>query len=155
MDLDNRYKDDVYDRIWTPAFLYSDWTRLRTSLNNDDLGRNDYEIPAIVMSTAITPINASAPLQTVWVADSVNDQYYLYLHINEVKKLAENETRAINITVNDEFWYKTAEIPEYRSVDTIFSTKPLTEEPQVISCPFLKQRIQRFHQSSMPLRFLN
>jgi hypothetical protein len=107
------------------------------------------------MSTAITPINASAPLQTVWVADSVNDQYYLYLHINEVKKLAENETRAINITVNDEFWYKTAEIPEYRSVDTIFSTKPLTEEPQVISCPFLKQRIQRFHQSSMPLRFLN
>ncbi|GAU24775.1 hypothetical protein TSUD_356040 [Trifolium subterraneum] len=125
-NLNYRYKDDVYDRIWAPSFLYSDWTRLNTSLNNDDLVQKDYELPAIVMSNAITPVNASAPLQFEWEADNVNEQYYAYLHFNEVEKLAENETRAFNITMNDEYWYGPSEIPKYQSVHNIVSTKPLT-----------------------------
>jgi len=116
----NRYKDDVFDRHWFP-YEQIDWARLSNSLNNDDLVQNDYEPPAVVMSTAATPVNASAPMQFQWSADNVNEQYYAYFHFNEVEKLSENETRAFNITVNGGFLYG-PDIPVYRSVDTIVST---------------------------------
>ena len=77
------------------------------------------------MSTAATPVNASAPLKVEWHADNVNDRYYAYLHFNEVEKLAENETRSFNITVNGHFTFG-PEIPVYQSVSTIFTTKPWT-----------------------------
>jgi uncharacterized UPF0146 family protein len=77
------------------------------------------------MSTAATPVNVSAPLQLEWVADNVTDQYYIYLHFNEVVELTANETRAFNITVNGKLLYG-PEIPVYQSVDTIYTTTPLT-----------------------------
>ncbi|RHN39191.1 putative transferase [Medicago truncatula] len=44
-DLEYRYKDDVYDRIWFPCELSSDSRRLIISLNNDDLDQNEYTLP--------------------------------------------------------------------------------------------------------------
>jgi hypothetical protein len=100
--------------------------QLSASLNGDGLLlQSDYKPPAIVMSTAATPENVSAPLELEWDADNVNDQYYLYLHFNEVEELAANETRAFNVTVNGEFFYGPM-TPRYRSADTMFSTTPLT-----------------------------
>jgi len=93
-----RYTGDVYDRIWSPCELSSDWRRLNTSLNSDDLVQGEYKLPITVMSTAVTPLNASAPLQIQWNADNVNDQFHVFLHFNEVEKLTRNETREINIT---------------------------------------------------------
>ncbi|MCH82993.1 receptor-like protein kinase, partial [Trifolium medium] len=119
-----RYKDDVYDRIWLP-YESRDWRRLTTSLNNDDLDQNYYRPPAIVMSTAVTPVNGSAPLQFHWDADNVNDQYYIYRHFSEVEELAGNETRAFNMTMTGELPYG-PEIPIYRGVYTIFTRLPLT-----------------------------
>ncbi|KEH18245.1 LRR receptor-like kinase plant-like protein [Medicago truncatula] len=123
-NLEYRYKDDVFDRIWFP-YGFIDWARLSTSLNNDDLVQNDYEPPATVMSTAVTPLNASAPLQFEWGTDNVNDQYYTYFHFNEVEKLAENETRAFNLSVNGNHRHGPV-IPGYRETYTIFSPTPLT-----------------------------
>jgi hypothetical protein len=51
------------------------------------------------MSTAVTPVNASAPLQFHWDADNVNDKYYVFIHLYDFEKRAANETRAFNITV--------------------------------------------------------
>ncbi|WJX92003.1 hypothetical protein P8452_73705 [Trifolium repens] len=121
-----RYKDDIYDRIWSPSLFLSDWRRLSTTLKNDDLGKEDYELPAIVMSTAVTPVNVSAPILFYWDADVVNDQYYLYTHFNEVEKLAANETRAFNIKVNGDLLYGPV-IPIYRKAITIISKIALTE----------------------------
>ncbi|WJX86284.1 hypothetical protein P8452_68613 [Trifolium repens] len=125
-DLQYRYKYDAYDRFWLPYELSSDWIRLSISLDNDDLFQNDYKPPAIVMSTAVTPVDASAPLQFHWDADNENDQYYLYLHFSEVQKRARqlNETREFNITVNNKFWYGPV-VPGYQSSYTVFSTTPL------------------------------
>jgi hypothetical protein len=78
------------------------------------------------MSTAVTPVNASAPLQLEWNSDNVDDQYYIYMYFNEVEELAENETRAFNITVNDEIWYGPF-IPIYRKVLTIYGLIALAE----------------------------
>ncbi|WJX91991.1 hypothetical protein P8452_73696 [Trifolium repens] len=123
--LEYRYKDDVYDRLWF-TFQPDDMKQLSASLNGDGLLlQSDYKPPAIVMSTAATPENVSAPLELEWDADNVNDQYYLYLHFNEVEELAANETRAFNVTVNGEFFYGPM-TPRYRSADTMFSTTPLT-----------------------------
>ncbi|KAK2352976.1 putative LRR receptor serine/threonine-protein kinase [Trifolium repens] len=121
-NLQYRYKNDVYDRIWLP-FQWIETKQLNTS--NNLLVQNDYNPTAIVMSTAATPVNVSAPLQLEWVADNVTDQYYIYLHFNEVVELTANETRAFNITVNGKLLYG-PEIPVYQSVDTIYTTTPLT-----------------------------
>jgi hypothetical protein len=100
------YKNDVYNRIWTPDELSSDWRGLSTSANNINLSfPNPYKPPAIVMSTAVTPVNESVPLKFHSDADNVNDQYYFYMYYYEVEELAANETRKFNITVNDKFWY--------------------------------------------------
>lgn len=106
--------------------MSSDWKRLSTSLNTDDLVQNEYNPPAIVLSTAITPVNDSAPLQFQWYPEYVNEQYYLYLHFHEVEKqaLALNETREFNIIVNGKFWYGPVAL-EYRYPFTIFSKIPL------------------------------
>ncbi|GAU24776.1 hypothetical protein TSUD_356050 [Trifolium subterraneum] len=124
-NLEYRYKDDVYDRLWF-TFQPDDMKQLSEPLNNDDiLLQSIYKPPAILMSTAATPVNVSAPLELGWEADNINDQYYLYLHFNEVEKLAANETRAFNVTVNGEFLYGPM-TPRYRSADTIFTTTALT-----------------------------
>ncbi|KAJ1420256.1 Serine-threonine/tyrosine-protein kinase, catalytic domain [Sesbania bispinosa] len=54
-----RYSDDVYDRVWTPL-TFKQWKKLSTTLNPDDLVQSNYRPPAVVMSTAATPVNASA-----------------------------------------------------------------------------------------------
>lgn len=105
---------------------FKDWRQLSTSLSPDDLAQNYYEPPVVVMSTAATPTNTSAPLQFYWDSDDVKDQYYIYMHFNEVEKLTTNETRAFNITVNGKFWYDGPMIPEYKITSTLFSPSALT-----------------------------
>ncbi|KEH18226.1 LRR receptor-like kinase plant [Medicago truncatula] len=118
-----RYKDDVYDRIWFPS--NSSFKRLHISPGTASLLLgNNYELPAIVMNTAVTSETPSAPLNFSWEADNVNDQFYLYMHFKEVEELAANETRSFNITVNDKFWY--GNVTPKSLYTTAFSTKPLT-----------------------------
>jgi len=76
------------------------------------------------MSTAVTPVNASAPLEFHWHADNVNDQFHYFLHFNEVEKLAGNETRDSNITINDEVLK--GHFNEFLEVRTIYGATPLT-----------------------------
>ncbi|XP_045808233.1 probable LRR receptor-like serine/threonine-protein kinase At1g05700 [Trifolium pratense] len=121
-NLEYRYKDDVYDRIWRP-FPWNEMKQLST--DDDLLFQNIYNPPTIVMRTAVTPVNDSAPVKFSFDAENVNEQYYAYLHFNEVEKLAENETRAFNITVNGEL-LADLEVPIYQSADTRYSTTPLT-----------------------------
>ncbi|CAJ2663779.1 unnamed protein product [Trifolium pratense] len=121
-NLEYRYKDDVYDRIWRP-FPWNEMKQLST--DDDLLFQNIYNPPTIVMSTAVTPVNDSAPVKFSFDAENVNEQFYTYLHFNEVEKLAENETRAFNITVNGELLAE-LEVPIYQSADTRYSPTPLT-----------------------------
>ncbi|KAK2406272.1 putative LRR receptor serine/threonine-protein kinase [Trifolium repens] len=104
------YIYDVYGRNWLPYVWSSDlpyelssgWRRLNTAVKNvKNLSSNPYKPPAIVMSTAITPVNESAPLQFHWEADNENDQYYYYIHIYDFEERAANEPREFNVTLND------------------------------------------------------
>ena len=75
------------------------------------------------MSTAATPINASASLAFNWDAENATDQYYFYLHFTEVQKLPANETRAFNINVNGRYWAGPEE-PGYGRTNTQYVTSP-------------------------------
>ena len=105
------------------------WTQLSSTLSKDDLTQNDYKLPAIIMLTAATPTNPSASfnfLSFPLVNANVNEQYYVFMHFHEVEKLAANETRAFNVTVNGKHWYGPIE-PPYGKTTTIFSPSALSE----------------------------
>jgi hypothetical protein len=144
-NLQYRYKDDIYDRVWFP-FQLNEMKRLST--NEDLLVQSSYKLPAIVMSTAATPLNTSAPLQLDWDADNVDDQYYLYMHFNEVEELAANETRAFNITLKDKLPFGPV-MPRYGETYTVFSPTPLTgakTHPPIINA-FEVYKVKDFSQS--------
>nr|POF16613.1 isoform 2 of probable lrr receptor-like protein kinase [Quercus suber] len=70
-----RYKDDVYDRYWSP-YDCNYWKALSTSLTVDSERHNAYWVPYVVMSTAATPINESAPMKFYQDQGSLYDQAF-------------------------------------------------------------------------------
>ncbi|KAL4355720.1 hypothetical protein AHAS_Ahas09G0014900 [Arachis hypogaea] len=119
----NRYKDDLYDRLWEP-YSDSEWTQLSTSLNTDELNNSVASTPpVIVMSTAATPINSNASLDFTWDADTVTDSFHICMHFNEIQKLKANEARLFNITLNGKLFYGPF-APIYRKTDTLCTTSP-------------------------------
>jgi hypothetical protein len=63
-----RYKNDVQiaSGLWTSHELSSDWRGLSNSANNINLSfPNPYKPPAIVMSTAVTPVIESVSLHVL------------------------------------------------------------------------------------------
>ena len=77
-------------------------------------------MPAIVLSTAITPLNASAPLVILWEPEHQTEQFYVYMHFTEIEELAKNQTREFNITLNGKSWFTNLS-PQYQGVTTIRS----------------------------------
>ncbi|KAG5104188.1 hypothetical protein JHK82_041158 [Glycine max] len=101
-----RYNYDVYDRAWFTYGNNNDWTQLNVSISVDSLSQSDFKPPAIVMSTAVTPVNASAPLVISWEPQDQTELYYVYMHFTEVEVLEKNQTREFNINQNGKPWYQ-------------------------------------------------
>ncbi|XP_059458245.1 LRR receptor-like serine/threonine-protein kinase IOS1 [Corylus avellana] len=120
-----RYGNDVYDRYWQP-YIQFDWTDLNTSLTIDD-SRNVYQPPSVVMSTAATPGNDSAPLEISWESDSATTEYYVYMHFAEVVELNANQSRSFNCTLNGNHWFGPI-APNYNKTITMFSPSALKVE---------------------------
>ncbi|XP_027926507.1 LRR receptor-like serine/threonine-protein kinase IOS1 [Vigna unguiculata] len=114
-----RYKDDVYDRYWGYGNI-NNWTQLSVSVSADALVQSVYRPPAIVMSTAVTPPNVSAPLLLQWEPDDPTDQFYVYLYFMEIQELATNQTREFNIVANGKLWYSNCS-PKNLLVTTLLS----------------------------------
>ncbi|XP_027344321.1 putative leucine-rich repeat receptor-like protein kinase At2g19210 isoform X2 [Abrus precatorius] len=115
-----RYKDDVYDRFWVPNGNNNDWTNLEVSNPGGNLAQNNYTLPVIVMNTAVTPKNASAPLVISWEPKDQTEQFFVYMHFSDIELLAKNQTRAFTITQNGEPWLQNFS-PPYLGCYTIYS----------------------------------
>jgi len=154
----HRYQYDDLDRFWYDKFGDSkDWSQLSVSIPAESLGQNDYKPPAIVMSTAVTPANASAPLLISWEPENETDQFYVYMHFTEL--FTTNQTRRFNIMRNAESWFSDCS-PEYRRVLTIYTQSAISGKainfslertesstlPPIISAVEI-YRVQEFHQS--------
>ncbi|ESW22558.1 hypothetical protein PHAVU_005G163100 [Phaseolus vulgaris] len=116
-----RYKDDVYDRYWSYDDNINDWKQLSVSISADALEQNVYKPPAIVMSTAVTPSNVSAPLEVInWMPDDPTDKFYVYMYFMEIQELATNQTREFNIVENGKQVYSKFS-PKNLLATTLFS----------------------------------
>ncbi|GLT69266.1 hypothetical protein SLA2020_414280 [Shorea laevis] len=118
-----RFGDDVHDRYWAPNNFF-EWSNLSTSLIIDSQSRNEYQPPSVVMSTAATPVNDSGPIEFDWVSDAATAEYYIYMHFAEVVKLETNQSRSLNVTLNQKHWYGPLS-PAYLSTTTLFSTSAI------------------------------
>ncbi|KAB1218467.1 hypothetical protein CJ030_MR3G026347 [Morella rubra] len=125
-DLSYRYPYDVHDRAWLPYNFYQ-WTELTTSLTIDSQSSNDYQPAVVVMGTAATPINDTAPIQFSWDSDSTTSEYYIYMHFAEVVNLEANQSRSFNVSVNNKFWYGPL-APNYLYTNTLYSKGALKGE---------------------------
>ncbi|KAL2332319.1 hypothetical protein Fmac_019900 [Flemingia macrophylla] len=138
-----RYNYDVYDRFWAVCDFNQDWTSVVNELiTADSLGQKNYKPPAVVMSTAVKPANASAPLVISWDPEDENDQFYAYLHFTEIQVLAASQKREFNIMLNGESWYE-KESPQYLHVDTIYS-------PSAFSGKEVKFSLEMTKNSTLP-----
>ncbi|GMY34485.1 probable LRR receptor-like serine/threonine-protein kinase At1g05700 [Fagus crenata] len=115
-----RYKDDVFDRIWSP--LISDaWKNIITN-NTVDNTNDYYQAPSVVMSSAHTTLNVNDSLSYYWSTYSGNSEtQYIYMYFAEVVKLQPNQSREFNIFLNGKLWYGPL-VPNYLSTTPIQST---------------------------------
>uniref|UniRef100_A0A0D2ZXX6 Malectin-like domain-containing protein n=1 Tax=Brassica oleracea var. oleracea TaxID=109376 RepID=A0A0D2ZXX6_BRAOL len=87
-----RYKDDAYDRLWTPR-QFENFTTLNTSLSIDQTSSNCLQPPLIVMRTANAPRRAIQYINMLLEPKDPKGKFYIYMHFAEIVKLQRNETR--------------------------------------------------------------
>ena len=97
-----RYPNYVYDRIWGPL-LFDNWIPIATnstiySSSND----NPYNLPDLVLRTAVKTHNASTPLSLYWSPPDSLSKCYVYFHFAEIEKLKAGQQRELTINLNDE-----------------------------------------------------
>ncbi|KAI9073141.1 hypothetical protein K1719_044892 [Acacia pycnantha] len=94
------FKDDVYDRLWWNNDN-PNWDVLQTSVEAK-AEESVYELPWEVLRTAQRPPNNSNLLTINMIFGDITNQYYLFLHFAEIKKLPRGQKRIINVTFDDE-----------------------------------------------------
>lgn len=114
------------DRIWSPL-NFEAWDVINTS---SSVVPNNFLPPPTVMSTAITPNNVdNTGVGISWRSEgNVSKDFYLYLHFAEIvefDELQDNQTREVNIFINNELWYGPFS-PNYLRAITIYSITPAT-----------------------------
>lgn len=79
-------------------------TDLQTSETVSMGSSTSEKVPSKVMSTAITPINATDHLLYTWKATNVTDEFFMFIYIAEIETLKKNDIREFNIYLNGDYW---------------------------------------------------
>ncbi|GMN37082.1 hypothetical protein TIFTF001_006526 [Ficus carica] len=124
-----RYKDDVYDRLWSP--FYADiWRPLNISFKDENsISKNVYGAPFTVMSTAYTRNRSTSYMGIHWNSSQSTFKYYFYMHFVELEKLGNKQSREFNIYINGKLWYGPF-APAYLNESTIYSTSGITPDSE-------------------------
>ncbi|KAJ9130023.1 hypothetical protein P3X46_035049 [Hevea brasiliensis] len=99
-DLNFRYKDDVFDRIWTTyGFDHSIWVNATSNIQFQD---DSYKLPVEVLRIAAQP---HTHLDSLTYNDSFSCTppcyFYVYFHFAEIVKIPHGQRREFTITLND------------------------------------------------------
>ncbi|KAA8536747.1 hypothetical protein F0562_029225 [Nyssa sinensis] len=133
-----RYKDDIYDRIWSYSNL-DGTTKISGSSTFPAEYIDSFTHPPHIVMSANTP-TASDSLYFSWVPDNPTDQFHIYLHFTEVQVLKANESRAFLIYLNGELWSSEPVIPSNLTT-TIYGSK---------SAPKFELSIYKTSNSTLP-----
>ncbi|KAM0843311.1 hypothetical protein ACQ4PT_057790 [Festuca glaucescens] len=121
-----RFPDDPHDRIWFPMSKPTEWSEITTPLKVQNIDNDNFEAPSAVMQTAITPINASKPIEFFWDAEpSANDPapgYICILHLSELQLLPPGASRQYFVTINGLLWYARGFSPQYLNSNAVFNS---------------------------------
>lgn len=121
-----RFPDDPHDRIWFPMSKPTEWSEITTPLKVQNIDNDNFEAPTAVMQTAITPINASSPIEFFWDAEpSANDPapgYICILHLSELQLLPTGAARQFFVTINGLLWYPRGFSPQYLYSNAVFNS---------------------------------
>ncbi|XP_074561941.1 putative LRR receptor-like serine/threonine-protein kinase At1g05700 [Curcuma longa] len=125
-----RYPDDPIDRLWL-RWSSPWWNDVSTNSTVQNFSPDLFEVPSVVMQTAVTPINSSSLVITTW--DSVPgyvNHFFPILHISEIFYLSgTNQSRQFNIFVNGFRWLGDIMTPDYLYSDAVYSLVPLPSSP--------------------------
>ncbi|ESQ50532.1 hypothetical protein EUTSA_v10023115mg [Eutrema salsugineum] len=127
-DLPFRYKDDIYDRIWTPRSFsspLSEFKTVNTSLTVDQGFHNGYQPAPTVMSTAATPRNESQSMLLVLKPLDPNAKFYAYMHFAEIEEFKNNLTRQFDVWVDNTVLSRFFK-PRYLFTDTVSTPEPVS-----------------------------
>ncbi|XP_031268682.1 putative leucine-rich repeat receptor-like protein kinase At2g19210 [Pistacia vera] len=119
-----RYRDDPFDRIWTPYNKHS-WVPISNSRSVDS-SATSYRPPSTVMRTAVIPENGSSPLQFSWERPNTTSGFYAYFYFAEVQEHLANQTREQTIYLNGDLWIKPNVF--YLSTTIIYCNSPIGTE---------------------------
>nr|POF10769.1 putative leucine-rich repeat receptor-like serine/threonine-protein kinase [Quercus suber] len=120
-----RYPDDVYDRYWG-LFQYDDnWILNATdSTIYSQSTDNAYNIPDVVLKTAVKTQNASIPLNFSWYPPDSLSKCYVYFHFAEIEKLEAGQQRKLKINLNGERYLTESIKLDYLNPQTVVQNDP-------------------------------
>uniref|UniRef100_A0A0E0LZ14 Protein kinase domain-containing protein n=1 Tax=Oryza punctata TaxID=4537 RepID=A0A0E0LZ14_ORYPU len=124
-----RYPDDPHDRGWRPWIDTTRYVEVSTTKTVQNVEKDVFETPSVVMQTAITPCNASDSIEVYWTADwstaasDLQPGYIAIMHFSELQMIQGNAVCAFNISLNDQ-WLDLGMMPDYLNVDSSFNTVP-------------------------------
>jgi hypothetical protein len=109
-----RYPDDPYDRIWEGS-TSSSWANLSTQETIQ--GGNDFEVPTLVLRTAVFPVNNGTVLNAgEWKTYKRSFAFKIFLHFADIQN---SQVRLFDISTSD--WASQNYSPPYMSVETLYS----------------------------------
>lgn len=119
-----RYKDDAYDRIWTP-YTKPNWAVENTSSSINTLD-TPYKVPSTVMQTSVMPGNGSKSLVVSWEEIDSRLDYFICLHFADLDKREEkSNNREETVYLNGQLW-QSAYDPPYMDAYTIHGQDSVT-----------------------------
>ncbi|CAA7017628.1 unnamed protein product [Microthlaspi erraticum] len=120
-NLDVRYPDDVYDRLWYSNSWFGNDAEINTTHTVNS--SNAFVVPQVIARSAAISGNASEPLYFFESTDNPSDNIIIYLHFAEIQDLQANDTREFDIVWNENIT-NSAYTPKKLEIDTIFNTSP-------------------------------
>ncbi|MQM22947.1 hypothetical protein Taro_056006 [Colocasia esculenta] len=101
-----RYPHDPYDRLWAGVKLNASnglYTPLNTTQEVNRKAMDEFEVPTLVLRTALRTTHPSFPLNlpTTTINARAGDRIYVVLHFAEIELLMPNESRKMDIYEGD------------------------------------------------------
>ncbi|XP_047043818.1 probable LRR receptor-like serine/threonine-protein kinase At1g05700 [Lolium rigidum] len=122
-----RFPDDPHDRFWFPESKPTEWLEIATPLKVQHYDNDNFDVPSAVMQTAVTPINASKPIEYSWDAEPSAKNpapgYMCILHFSELQLLPPGAARQFYVNINGILALDNGFTPDYLYSDPVHSTR--------------------------------